>query len=97
MKNELKGILETYLETLDVFYPEGEEPQSSDNDGAGDEDDLFQKVEIGEDGTITQEDLDKFDLNGEEPVLKGPVDDEALATLFGQDGEDEGVQYRGEL
>ncbi len=83
VKNELKGILETYLETLDVFYPEGEEPQTCDDD-TGEADDLFQKVEIGEDGTITQEDLDKFDLNGEEPVLKGPVDDEALATLFGQ-------------
>ncbi len=95
VKNELKGILETYLETLDVFYPEGEEPRGEDSNEAADENELFQKVEIGEDGTITQEDLDKFDLNGEDPVLKGPVDDEALATLFGQGDEEESESDEG--
>lgn len=74
VKNELKAILERYLETLDVYNFEGEDAKGA----AGDEGeyDLFQKVEIGEDGTITKEDLDKFDLSGEEPLLKSPADEE---------------------
>ncbi len=91
VKNELKEILETYLETLDVFYPEGEDLQEGgeEADEEVEEDDLFQKVEIGEDGTITQEDLDKYDLDGEDPLLKGPEDEEALATLFGESSDTE--------
>ncbi len=92
VKDELKGILETYLETLDVFYPEGEESQenAADKDDEGEED-LFQKVEIGEDGMISQEDLEKIQSGEGAALLQGSDDEEPLASLFGQESDsDEG-------
>lgn len=88
VKRELKGILETYLETLDVFYPEEKEEESTEIEY---DTELFQKVEIGEDGFLNPEDLEKVEMDLEHSVSSGPVDEEALASLLGdnrEEGED---------
>lgn len=86
MKRELKGILETYLETLDVFYPEEEKEEPSVEMGYDAE--LFQKVEIGEDGLLKPEDLEKIEKDFAGPLSSGPVDEETLADLLGDNREE---------
>lgn len=71
VKQELRNILETYLETLDVFYPEEKEKPVEDEPEYDTE--LFQKVEIGEDGLVRPEE----------------VNEEALSTLLGDNREED--------
>ncbi len=86
VKQELKGILETYLETLDVFYPEEKEKPPTEPKY---DTELFQKVEIGEDGSMSLEDLGKVEA-GLDALSKGAaVDEETLATLLGDNREEE--------
>ncbi|MBU0961316.1 MAG: DivIVA domain-containing protein, partial [Proteobacteria bacterium] len=80
VKKELKGILETYLETLDVFYPEEKEELATATEY---DVELFQKVEIGEDGFLNAKDLERIQMDFESPLSSGAVDEEALATLLG--------------
>ncbi len=77
VKEELKSTLESYLETIDVFYPdedesdgtaEGEssevplsvEPEAHEADEPKDLDDLFEKIEMNEDGSVAPEDFEKL-------------------------------------
>ncbi len=86
VKQELKGILETYLETLDVFYPEEKKEASTEPEY---DTELFQKVEIGEDGSLSPEDLEKVEAGLDALSLGAAVDEEALATLLGDNREEE--------
>ncbi len=87
VKQELKGILETYLETLDVFYPKEEEELSTEQEY---DTELFQKVEIGEDGSLSPEDLEKVEAGLDALSQGATVDEEALASLLGDNREEEG-------
>ncbi len=66
VKTDLKAILESYLETIDVFYPDDAESKVSEKD---DKDELFQKISINENGTLDPQDLEKIEA---EPVKKDP-------------------------
>lgn len=87
VKRELRGILETYLETLDVFYPEEKEELSVETEY---DIELFQKVEIGEDGFLKPEDLERIEMDFASPLSSGAMDEEALATLLGDNREEGG-------
>lgn len=101
VKDELKGILETYLETLDVFYPVDEpeqEPQEEESPEQEavvadevEEDELFQKVEIREDGSLNQEDLAKIDMALDAPSDGGVQEEETLASLLDGEQEDDEI------
>ncbi|GEM_PF-274474 len=83
VKEELKSTLESYLETIDVFYPDEDDESESDDtaeeestevtlsaesepeavpeaDEPKDLDDLFEKIEINEDGSVAAEDFEKL-------------------------------------
>ncbi len=61
VKAELKAILENYLETIDVFYPDDHQLTEQQQDLPGQEEDLlFQKIELNEDGSIAPEDVGKL-------------------------------------
>ncbi|KAF0190030.1 MAG: DivIVA domain-containing [Desulfobulbaceae bacterium] len=82
VRKVLRTTLETYLRNLDIF-PE-------DKDGLSpwqDTDDLFQKMQILEDGTLAAEDM--ASINGEEPAVDSAssLEEESdLMSVF--DGED---------
>lgn len=77
VKQELRNILETYLETLDVFYPEEKEGEPVETEPEYDTE-LFQKVEIGEDGLVRPEE----------------VNEEALSTLLGDNREEDDLDLK---
>ena len=61
---EVKALLENYLETIDVFCPADtedivEETDTMESPDVGD--DLFQKIVLGDDGTISPEDAEKIE------------------------------------
>ncbi|MBU0945972.1 MAG: DivIVA domain-containing protein [Proteobacteria bacterium] len=85
VKQELKEILETHLETLDAFYPEKQKKQSSAEDY---DTELFERVEIGEDGLLHPEDMERLEMDLAGAILAGAVDEEALATLLGENREE---------
>ncbi len=83
---EVKALLENYLETIDVFFPEDEEDEAhlaKEEDIDGDEDDgqeLFQKIPLNEDGSIAagqKWDADELSLEEKalESLLKNGVDE----------------------
>jgi len=88
VREELKAILENYLETIDVFAPAAESEAVEDTE-------LFQKIEINEDGSLNPEDLKKMDekslgsLPGGES--EGETDDDTfnLNDMFSLGAEDE--------
>lgn len=62
VKADLKATLEGYLETIDVFCPDDEiiqEPQTSAQDVDAEDDgaELFQTIQIDEDGSLSSEDV----------------------------------------
>jgi len=87
----LKATLEGYLETIDVFYPDdgvtsGKQAvtEASETGGGGE---LFQSIEINEDGSLSPEDVAKLnDGSGHTPLLTG-LDEKVLGSLLkGYDG-----------
>ncbi|HIQ36680.1 MAG TPA: hypothetical protein EYH36_01600 [Desulfocapsa sulfexigens] len=87
----LKATLEGYLETIDVFYPDdgvtsGKQAvtEASETGGGGE---LFQSIEINEDGSLSPEDVAKLnDGSGQIPLLTG-LDEKVLDSLLkGDDG-----------
>ncbi|HIP83223.1 MAG TPA: hypothetical protein EYH19_06580 [Desulfocapsa sulfexigens] len=87
----LKATLEGYLETIDVFYPDdgvtsGKQAvtEASETGGGGE---LFQSIEINEDGSLSPEDVAKLnDGSGQMPLLTG-LDEKVLDSLLkGDDG-----------
>jgi cell division initiation protein len=85
VRQELKDVLETHLETLDVRYPEEPKKQSSVEDC---DSELFQKVEIGEDGLLHSEDLEKIEKDLDGSNLGVAVDEKSLASLLGENREE---------
>jgi len=87
----LKATLEGYLETIDVIYPDdgvtsGKQAvtEASETGGGGE---LFQSIEINEDGSLSPEDVAKLnDGSGQMPLLTG-LDEKVLDSLLkGDDG-----------
>ena len=88
VKADLKSTLESYLETIEVFYPDDEEetnetPKVESEDAAEEDNELFQTIQINDDGSIAPEDVPK--LNSSSENLSDT--EEALESLFGGDGE----------
>jgi len=82
VRKVLRTTLESYLQNLDIF-PEDKDGHSPWQDT----DDLFQKMQILEDGTLAVEDLTA--LKGEEPAVdpaSSPEEESDLLSVF--DGED---------
>lgn len=97
VKADLKSTLASYLETIEVFYPdevevevevegEGEVVGSVQENESDESDELFLKIELNEDGSLSPEDVAK--LNGEDSGLSG-IDEESLESLFHDDGDGE--------
>lgn len=88
VKADLKATLESYLETIDVFYPDDAKDKAIPEDTAFTEaeenDDLFQKIEINEDGSLSPEGLEKvqLDFEVEEKPSSKEVDEEVLESLL---------------
>lgn len=76
VKEDLKSTLTSYLETIEVFYPDdGEEVAAAgvDDDEKTESDELFQTIVINVDGSIDPEDLDKLNASStgmDEDVLE---------------------------
>jgi len=94
---EVKALLENYLETIDVFFPEAE---NTGTDTADDSDELFQKIVLGEDGSLAPEDAGKLESSVDEQVLDSLLrgesdgeessDDQTLKNMFSlDDGEED--------
>ncbi|MCK5071521.1 MAG: DivIVA domain-containing protein [Desulfocapsa sp.] len=88
VKADLKSTLESYLETIEVFYPDDEEETTETSkveseDAAEENNELFQTIQINDDGSIAPEDVPK--LNSSSENLSDT--EEALESLFGGDGE----------
>ncbi len=87
VKADLKATLESYLETIEVFYPDDEEEgleasNEDSDDTAEDEHELFQTVQINDDGSIAPEDVKKLnstpdDSTGVEGVLESLLTNDA--------------------
>ncbi|AGF78179.1 DivIVA domain-containing protein [Desulfocapsa sulfexigens DSM 10523] len=97
VKENLKSTLTSYLETIEVFYPDDEEEDRAVTEGEGgdeekhEENELFQKVMINDDGSIASEDLDK--LNADSTYSGSSMDENVLDSLFregdaGEKGDD---------
>jgi len=97
VKEDLKSTLTSYLETIEVFYPDDEEEDLVVTEGEGgdeekhEENELFQKVVINDDGSIAPEDLDK--LNADSTHSGSSMDKNVLDSLFregdaGEKGDD---------
>jgi DivIVA domain-containing protein len=87
VKEDLKATLKSYLETIEVFYPDdggkvGQEgTQAAESD---DNDELFQKIDVNEDGSLSPEDVEKLNDNPESSMA---IDEEVLDSLLkGEDG-----------
>ncbi len=83
VKEDLKSTLMSYLETIEVFYPDdGQEIVQKETTVKSDE--LFQKIKIGDDGSITAEDSEKLDGSSESLI---DVDENVIESLL--KGEDQ--------
>jgi len=87
VKADLKATLESYLETIEVFYPDDEEEnvdpsESVSETGAEGDDELFQKIEINDDGSIAAEDVAKL---SELPGSVADIDGESFGSLLGDE------------
>ena len=88
VREELKAILENYLETIDVFAPAAASESAEDTE-------LFQKIEINEDGSLNPEDLKGMDDKGLDSLLggesEGATDEDTfnLTDIFSLGAEDE--------
>jgi cell division initiation protein len=93
VKADLKSTLESYLETIEVFYPDDEEEGEAVSESVSDkeieeDEELFQTIEINEDGSISSEDAEKLSESSEEP---GDIDEEVFQSLLRDDDEGEDV------
>ncbi len=89
VKAELKAVLENYLETIDVYYPEDHQKADKKRDLSDQEDDfLFQKIEINEDGSMHPEDTAKIDASEKEYMAVGEQDKKVLDSLLRMDVQD---------
>lgn len=83
VKEDLKSTLMSYLETIEVFYPDdGQEIVQKETTVKSDE--LFQKIKIGDDGSITAEDSEKLGGSSESLI---DVDENVIDSLL--KGEDQ--------
>lgn len=78
VRKAVRAILESYLQNLDIF-PAGEDEHTSEQGN----DDLFQKIQILEDGSLSSEDLAA--LNSDSGVLPHPDGEADLLSVFGGD------------
>ncbi len=88
VKADLKVTLQSYLETIEVFYPDDEEEESVTPEGViaeepEDYDELFQTIEINDDGSIASGDMDK--LNDSPVHSSASIDEEVLESLLGDE------------
>jgi len=101
-KAELKALLENYLETIDVFYTGTDEEENgeeyvdaTESDAPeGDEDDLFQKIDLNGDGSIAATEKDsevrEFDEEALDSLLRGDANiDDNLKEMFNLYAEEE--------
>ena len=93
VKADLKATLESYLETIEVFYPDEEEndaalktPVESETE-AVENDDLFQKIEINDDGSIAAEDVAQLT---DTPEDADDISEETFGSLLGEEKKDGG-------
>jgi len=85
VKEDLKATLKSYLETIEVFYPDddkdiGQEETAATESSEGD--DLFQKIKINEDGSLAQDVAEKIN---ESPEPIGIDEDVIDSLLKGED------------
>ncbi len=105
VKEDLKSTLASYLETIEVFYPDEDEDgdisedeslaeegglEGLAGDTAEDMDELFEKIEINEDGTVAENDFEKLASSSES---SSDLAEDALESLLrgetsGDTGED---------
>ncbi len=85
VKGDLKTTLASYLETIEVFYPE-EDADERTGSGAADGDELFQKIELNADGSMSTEDAKKRDRNGPDNAHSEQVDETVLGDLLSGEG-----------
>lgn len=89
VKADLKMTLQSYLETIEVFYPDDEEEESVTSEGVigeGSEecDELFQTIEIKDDGSIDPDDMGK--LNDSPVQSSASIEEEVLESLLSNGG-----------
>ena len=78
VKEDLKSTLMSYLETIEVFYPDdGQEKGQEETTPESGE--LFQKIDINEDGSISSEDSKKLN---ESPEPSMDIDEDVLDSLL---------------
>lgn len=91
VKADLKATLESYLETIDVFYPDEENDKgpvdsgvtkTEEAEGADEDEELFQKIELNEDGSLRPEDADKVQHDSEENSAQKDLDEEVIESLL---------------
>jgi len=85
---EVKALLENYLETIDVFFPEGSEGTTAESDAMDFEDDggdLFQKIVLSADGTVSPEDAEGIDTSMDEEKLDSLLRDDGGSEQEGDD------------
>jgi DivIVA domain-containing protein len=92
VKADLKSILESYLEAIEVFYPDDEEEDTASPESAKDIeiDELFQKIELNEDGSLSPEDVEKLS-NGSEnstDIANGVLESLQRGDKEGENGDD---------
>jgi len=86
---EVKALLENYLETIDVFFPGDDEEETETKSAANlvnKDDELFEKIVLDDDGSISPDDARR---------LESSVDEEALDSLLRSESngvEDDGDQ-----
>lgn len=68
VRAELRAILENYLETIDVFSAEDQKKIGKQQDLPVQDDELFQKIELNEDGSMRPEDTVKIGAPGSEDM-----------------------------
>lgn len=93
VRAELKVILNNYLEMIDMPYPEGHQVVGKEQDLSDqDEDSLFQKIEINEDGSIDPEDVAKLAASEEGHNTDSVENERVLDSLLrgnAQDADDD--------
>ena len=95
---EVKALLENYLETIDVFFPEDSEGTTAESDAMRLEDDggdLFQKIVLDDDGNVSPEDAEGIESSMDEDALDSLLrtggsngqgdDDQTLKEMFSLD------------
>ena len=90
VKEDLKSTLKSYLETIDVLYPDDGLPKNREPATVKESSeigDLFQKIEINEDGSLVSEDAEKLDSDFSTGPSSMSIDEEVLESLLkGEDG-----------